>query len=74
MEQMEKLYQRFQEAKGFKDNWLALYKELYLYVIPDRDAFNVKFNYNDSGKPTTVLTRFSSPFAASHARPTILLD
>jgi hypothetical protein len=53
MESFEKLYARFSEARSFKDRWLSLYKELYFYVIPDRDAFNVKFNYRDDGKPTT---------------------
>lgn len=46
------LYARFEESKRYKDRWLALYKDLYTYVIPDRDAFNIKFNYRDEGKPT----------------------
>jgi len=53
MEDLKKLYLRFWEARQYKDRWLALYKDLYLYVIPDRDAFNVKFNYRDDGKPVT---------------------
>lgn len=52
-EDLQKLYRRFWEARQYKDRWLALYKELYFYVIPDRDAFNVKFNYRDDGKPVT---------------------
>ncbi|MBX4189677.1 head-tail connector protein [Candidatus Parcubacteria bacterium] len=47
------LQERFLEARAYKDRWLALYKELYFYVIPNRDAFNIKFNYTDTGKPVT---------------------
>ncbi len=50
---LHKLYDRFSEAKSYKDRWLALYKNLYFYVIPDRDAFNIKFDYTDTGKPVT---------------------
>lgn len=50
---MDELGKRFSEAKAQKGRWLALYKQLYWYVIPDRDAFNVKFGYDDRGKPTT---------------------
>ncbi|MFZ0219268.1 MAG: portal protein [Candidatus Aquirickettsiella sp.] len=46
------LYARYEESKHYKDRWLALYKDLYTYVIPDRDAFNIKFNCRDDGKPT----------------------
>lgn len=53
MEDLRKLYRRFWESRQYKDRWLALYKDLYFYVIPNRDAFNVKFNYNDNGKPVT---------------------
>lgn len=53
MESREKLQERFLEARAYKDRWLALYKELYFYVIPNRDAFNIKFNYTDTGKPVT---------------------
>lgn len=53
MEMMHKLYARYNETKQYKDRWLALYKDLYFYVIPDRDAFNVKFNYVDVGKPVS---------------------
>lgn len=52
-ENFHKLNARFQEARAYKDRWLALYKNLYFYVIPDRDAFNIKFNYTDTGKPVT---------------------
>lgn len=53
MEDLKKLYRRFTEAKNYKQRWLALYKDLYLYVIPNRDAFNEIFNYRDEGKPVT---------------------
>lgn len=48
-----KLKARMDEAVNYKGRWLALYQDLYRYVIPDRDAFNVRFNYRDDGKPTT---------------------
>ena len=48
------LYTRYEESKRYKDQWLALYKDLYTYVIPDRDAFNIKFNFQDQGKPTSL--------------------
>jgi hypothetical protein len=51
---MQKLWERFNETKMYKDRWLALYQQLYNFVIPDRDAFNVKWNYRDDGKPVTV--------------------
>ena len=46
------LYARYEESKRYKERWFSLYKDLYTYVIPDRDAFNIKFNYRDEGKPT----------------------
>lgn len=48
------LNSRYTAAKSYKNRWLALYKELYYYVLPDRDAFNVKWNFDDQGKPTTI--------------------
>lgn len=55
-------------TKIYKDRWLALYKDLYFYVIPDRDAFNVKFNYIDNGKPTTLMMWDSTPVTAAYQR------
>jgi hypothetical protein len=63
-----KLYQRFQETKMYKDRWLALYKNLYYYVIPDRDAFNVKWNYRDDGKPVTVQIWDNTAMLAAYQR------
>lgn len=68
MESFEDLYARFTEARNFKDRWLALYKELYFYVIPDRDAFNVKFNYRDDGKPTTQMIWDNTAMLAAYQR------
>lgn len=68
MENWHKLYERFTEARSFKDRWLALYKNLYFYVIPDRDAFNVKFNYRDDGKPTTQQIWDSTAMLAAYQR------
>lgn len=62
------LYDRFSQAKYYKDRWLALYKELYLYVIPDRDAFNIKFNYTDTGKPTTQQVWDNTAMLAAYQR------
>ncbi len=64
----KELKDRFTEAKTYKDRWLGLYKELYLYVIPDRDAFNVKFNYRDDGKPTTLQIWDSTAMLAAYQR------
>ncbi len=63
-----RLYERFNEAKQYKDRWLAIYKELYLYVIPDRDAFNIKFNYTDTGKPTTQMIWDNTAMLAAYQR------
>lgn len=62
------LYERYAEAKAYKDRWLALYKELYLYVIPDRDAFNIKFNYTDTGKPVTNMIWDNTAMLAAYQR------
>ena len=51
--EMQEIHQRYSQAKDYKDRWLGLYQNLYNYVLPDRDAFNVKWNYTDVGKPTT---------------------
>lgn len=63
-----KLKARFDETKQYKDRWLGLYKDLYYYVIPDRDAMNVKFNYRDDGKPTTVQIWDNTAVLASYQR------
>lgn len=63
-----KLYARFNESKQYKDRWLALYKNLYYYVIPDRDAFNVKWNYRDDGKPVTVQIWDNTAMLAAYQR------
>lgn len=68
MEDYHKLYARFSEARAFKDRWLALYKDLYFYVIPDRDAFNVKFNYRDDGKPNAQMIWDSTAMLAAYQR------
>ena len=68
MEDLERLNARFWEARQYKDRWLALYKELYFYVIPDRDAFNVKFNYRDDGKPVTQQIWDNTAMLAAYER------
>lgn len=68
MEDLKKLYARFWEAREYKDRWLALYKDLYFYVIPDRDAFNVKFNYRDDGKPVTQQIWDNTAMLAAYQR------
>ena len=62
------LYDRYEETKKYKDRWLALYKDLYFYVIPDRDAFNVKFNYRDDGKPNTQLLWDNTAMLSAYQR------
>jgi hypothetical protein len=59
---------RFEDARNYKDRWLALYKDLYYYVIPDRDAFNVRWNYRDDGKPTTVQVFDNTAVLAAYQR------
>ena len=68
MEDPQKLYRRFWEARQYKDRWLALYKDLYFYVIPDLDAFNVKFNYRDDGKPVTQQIWDNTAMLAAYQR------
>jgi hypothetical protein len=67
-ENFHKLNDRFQEARYYKDRWLALYKNLYFYVIPDRDALNIKFNYTDSGKPVTNMIWDNTAMVAAYQR------
>jgi hypothetical protein len=67
-ESLTKLKARYDEAKAYKDRWLALYKNLYFYVIPDRDAFNIKFNYTDTGKPVTNMIWDSTAMIAAYQR------
>jgi len=64
----KKLDERYHETRQYKDRWLALYKDLYYYVIPDRDAFNVKFNYRDDGKPTTLQVWDNTAVLAAYQR------
>lgn len=63
-----KLKRRYDETRQYKDRWLGLYKDLYFYVIPDRDAFNVKWNYRDDGKPTTVQVWDNTAVLAAYQR------
>jgi Bacteriophage head to tail connecting protein len=63
-----KLKCRYDETRQYKDRWLGLYKDLYFYVIPDRDAFNVKWNYRDDGKPTTVQVWDNTAVLAAYQR------
>ena len=74
MEDLDALNARFWEARQYKDRWLALYKELYFYVIPDRDAFNVKFNYRDDGKPVTQQIWDNTAMLAAYKEQTICTD
>lgn len=67
-EDLRKLAARFWEARQYKDRWLSLYKDLYFYVIPDRDAFNVKFNYRDDGKPVTQQIWDNTAMLAAYQR------
>jgi hypothetical protein len=50
---MQELDIRFQDAYQYKSRWMGMYQNLYTYVIPDRDAFNVRFNFSDNAKPVT---------------------
>lgn len=68
MMDFKQLKARFEETRQYKDRWLALYKDLYSYVIPDRDAFNVKWNYTDVGKPVTVQIWDTTAMLAAYER------
>ena len=50
---MQELDIRFKDAYQYKSRWMGQYQNLYTYVIPDRDAFNVRFNFKDNAKPVT---------------------
>lgn len=63
-----KLKSRYEESKQYKDRWIALYKELYFYVIPNRNAFNVKWNYQDDGLPATAQVWDDTAVLASYQR------
>jgi hypothetical protein len=63
-----KLNERYLETKQYKDRWLALYQDLYNLVLIDRDAFNVKFNYIDVGKPTANQVWDSTAVIAAYQR------
>lgn len=39
-----------------------------MYVIPDRDAFNIKFNYTDTGKPVTQQIWDNTAMIAAYQR------
>lgn len=68
MDDLACLYARFSEAKANKDRWMGLYQELYQYVIPNRDAGNIKWNYNDSGKPVTQMVWDDTAVLAAYQR------
>lgn len=62
------LNDRYCEARDYKLRWLALYKDLYLYVIPNRDAFNELFNFRDDGKPETQMIWDSTAMLSAYQR------
>ncbi len=62
------LFARYEESKRYKDRWLALYTDLYTYVIPDRDAFNIKFNTRDEGKPTGLMMWNNTALLSAYQR------
>lgn len=64
----QKLKERYDETREYKDRWLGLYTNLYRYVIPDRDAYNVKWNYRDDGKPTTQQVWDTTAVLAAYQR------
>lgn len=64
----QKLKERYDETREYKDRWIGLYTNLYRYVIPDRDAYNVKWNYRDDGKPTTVQVWDNTAVLAAYQR------
>lgn len=53
MDDFAALKVRMDTAKYYKERWIGLYNELYRYVLPNRDAFNELWGYEDVGKPET---------------------
>lgn len=64
----KELKERFDEAKSYKLRWIGLYKDLYSYVLPDRDAFNELWGYVDVGKPTTQMVWDDTAVLAAYQR------
>jgi hypothetical protein len=62
------LHARYEESKRYKERWYALYKDLYTYVIPDRDAFNITFNFRDEGKPTGLMMWDNTALLSAYQR------
>lgn len=62
------LLDRYNDAANYKDQWLAIYQDLYTYVIPNRDAFNIKFGYRDDGKPNAGMIWDSTATLCAYQR------
>ena len=65
---LQELDARYQDAYNAIGRWLGLYQELYLYVIPNRDGFNIKWEYIDGGKPTTRSVWDNTAMLAAYER------
>ena len=65
---LQELKERYEDAYNAKGRWLGLYQELYLYVIPNRDGFNIKWEYIDGGKPTTRSVWDNTAMLAAYER------
>lgn len=65
---LAQLYARYEESKRYKAHWYALYKDLYTYVIPDRDAFNIVFNNRDEGKPAGLMMWDNTALLSAYQR------
>lgn len=64
----EENWERLQNARDYKMRWLALYTNLYNYVLPNRSGFNVFFNYRDDGIPLTNQIWDATPVLAAYQR------
>lgn len=64
----EKLNKRMQTAIDEKGRWLVSFQNLYRYVIPDRNAYNVRFNYKDEGLLTTQQIWDTTAMIAAYQR------
>jgi len=60
--------ERYEAALQWKRNWVSEYQRLYLYVMPNRNALNLFFNFRDDGRPLTDQIYDSTAMLAAYQR------
>lgn len=64
-----KLYKReFEAALANKANWYSQYSEIYLYTIPNRNAFNVAYDYDNAARFENLQIYDFTPVQAAYQR------